>query len=54
MRCAYCDNRLKGDDKVVVFDSELVHEESCFENYVRENFASKTQTYLEYLEEEVL
>lgn len=53
MRCAYCDNRLKGEDRVVVFDSELVHDGECFTKYVRENFAAETTTYLDYLENEL-
>lgn len=53
MRCAYCDNRLKGEDQVVVFDSELVHDGDCFIKYVREHFAENTTTYLDYLEEEL-
>lgn len=53
MRCAYCDNRLKGEDMVVVFDSELVHDGECFTKYVRENFAAETTTYLDYLESEL-
>lgn len=54
MKCIYCESKFKADDKVVVFDSELVHEVDCFEAYVRENFATETTTYLGFLESQVL
>jgi len=50
MNCAQCEERLKADDKVVVFDDTLVHDGECLTKYCRKTFATEQTTYLGYLE----
>jgi NDP-sugar pyrophosphorylase family protein len=53
MRCSYCGSRLKADDHVILINGDVIHDENCFLEYVREHCAEGKMTYLEYLESEI-
>lgn len=56
MNCAYCGQKFQADEDVVFIkiDEVLVHDGSCACEYVFEHHCSEPQSYIEYLEGEVL
>lgn len=53
MNCSQCGQKLHGEDEIVVFEDSILHVE-CLSEFVLSNYCSEPQSYLEYLEGEVL